>query len=200
MNQSHLILLPAVLALAACSNEAPSGAGGAESEIARLERQAADLPPPASVPAGTRAALPMPASAAPVTQLVSPSFETAAETSTIALDALSRATESEVAFDAALATAREQVMTARAAVKTGHDRNAAIVLTALLAKQKELGYLNLLISRNSTIKPDPGLESEVAACSNELRSWLQGSAADVERLQRGECLTAARSAIALLSQ
>jgi hypothetical protein len=203
MTRRFLSLVLPLLALAACSRQAPASGDGAEREIAGLERQAADLPPvPAALEASGASAGPDEAARAEDASgaLVTPRFRAAAIVARASLDDLSRATASDEAFDAALAAARGSVTSARGVVQSSHDRSAAIVLTALLAKQKELTFLNMLLQRNSTLARDPQLESEVQACSNELRSWLDGSAADAAQLLKGDCLLAARAALAVISQ
>jgi hypothetical protein len=196
MHRTLFVSLPLCFGLISCSSQVPTSTG-AEHEAAMVQRESGD----ASVEADeTTDAAEEDVAGAPVQTTVSPAFHAEAVSASSALNDLARATESEAVFDAALVAARAQVMAARAAVKTHHDRNAAIVLTALLAKQKELTFLNLLIRRNSTIQPDPQLESEVQACSNELRAWLEGSDVDAEELQRRECLTAARAARSSLPQ
>ena len=195
MHRSLVVLLPAFLVLAGCSGtSAPPSSR--EQEIALLEQQL--VTEEAAVPA---AAAVVPAEAPPpVVTLVSPEFRTRAMTAGVALSELSRATESEAAFDAALAAARDQVTAARAAVRNQHDRNAAVLLTALLARQKETTFLNLLIRRNGSLQPDPELEAEVSTCAGELHAWLEGSTADLAQLQQGRCLSESLAALAILGQ
>ena len=192
MQRWSIVPLGACLICIGCS-PARQAASQTEGEIASLEKHLADAPP-TEEPTAEKSL------AAPLTKLVSPGFKQASVTAGIALVELARATDSETAFDKALAEARAQVVAARSAVHNEHDRNAAIVLTALLAKQKELAFLNLLIQKNPTVKPDPDLTAEKEACSSELRAWLEGSAADAPELQRGPCLVTARMALAVLNQ
>jgi hypothetical protein len=188
-----LALAAGAVFLAGCSKAAPPPTSQAESEIARLEKHLVDALPQevATVPQ---------TNVTTVTKLVSPGFRQEAIKAGIALAELARVTESEAAFDGAVAEARKLVMAARSAVHNEHDRNAAVVLTALLAKQKELAFLNLLIRKNPTIQPDAELAAEEDACSLELRAWLEGSGADASELQRGPCLVAARAALSALGR
>ena len=190
-----VVVLPAFLTAAGCAG-ASTPSSGREQEIARLEQQLAG-----DGPAAPEATAVAPVEVRPVVEkLVSPEFRTRAIAAGTALGELSRATESEAVFDAALAAAREQVTGARAAVRSQHDRNAAVVLTALLARQKEVTFLNLLILRNGSVQPDPLLEAELSTCAGELHAWLEGSTADLAQLQRGRCLTESLAAVARLGQ
>ena len=191
--QRWSVAVAGTLLLAGCSSEAPPPASQAESEIARLERHLVKTPPREVTTTREEQIV-------AVSKLVSPGFKAATIKAGTALAELARATESEAAFDAALAEARTHVMAARSAVHNEHDRNAAIVLTALLAKQKELAFLDFLIRKNPTIEPDTELTAEKDACSSELRAWLEGSAADASELQRGACLVTARASLAALNR
>jgi hypothetical protein len=193
----RVTLMGASLILFGCSRP-PSAtpASQTETEIARLEKHLVANPPQET----PRPSDPAAGATTPVTTLVSPDFKAATVKADTALLELGRATSSEAAFDAALVEARARVVAARSTVHNDHDRNAAIVLTALLAKQKELAFLNLLIQRNPTIKPDAELTAEKEACSSELRAWLQGSTADIPELLRSPCLVSARAALAVLSR
>ena len=184
-------LLP-ILWLVACSSSAAPPPRGGESGTAALEQQVA-LPDEINVAAGDQAEEEAPP------PLLTPEFNDAAQVAQRSLLALAEPVEEGTAFDQAAAAARGHVITARASVRGENDRHAALVLTVLLAKQRELSLLQMLRRRNATIPPDPELEAVVDGCHTELRTWLEGSDADRDRLDRGGCLTLARESIAALA-
>ena len=182
-----------VLCLVACSGSAaPPPPQGGESGTAALEQQAA-LPDQITAAPGDQ-----PEDEAPP-PLLTRQFHDAAQMAQRSLMALAAPVEEDTAFDQAAAAARGHVIAARSNVRSENDRHAALVLTVLLAKQRELSLLELLRRRNSTIAPDPELEGVVGGCHTELRTWLEGSEADLEHLDRGGCLTLARESIAALA-
>lgn len=182
-----------ILWLVACSGgAAPQPPPGAESASAALEQQAA-LPDEIAAMADDHSEDETPS------PLLTPQFQEAAQMARRSLMGLAEPVDEGAAFDQAAATARGHVVAARSSVRSENDRHAALVLTVLLAKQRELSLLHLLRQRNPTIAPDPELEGVVDGCHAELRTWLEGSEADRERLDRGGCLTLARESIAALA-
>jgi hypothetical protein len=184
------LLLP-VLWLVACS--------GSAAPPPPRESGPAALEPQTALQDETTAAADDPSEDEAPPPLLTPPFHDAARMAQRSLMALAEPLEEGTAFDEAAATARGHVMAARSSVRSENDRHAALVLTVLLAKQRELSLLHMLRQGNSTIAPDPELEGVVDGCHAELRTWLEGSEADRGRLDRGGCLTLARESIAALT-
>jgi hypothetical protein len=185
------LTLPVLWVVACSGSAAPPPPQGDEGGAAALEQPAQ----PDEITAGARD---LSEDEAPP-PLLTPQFHGAAQMAQRSLLAPTEPVEEGAAFDQAAATARGHVIAARSSVRSEDDRHAALVLTVLLAKQRELSLLQMLRRRNTTIAADPELEGVVAGCHAELRAWLEGSAADRERLGRGGCLTLARESIAALT-
>jgi hypothetical protein len=106
-------------------------------------------------------------------------------------------------FDADLATAREKVKAARAQASTAADKDAALVLTLLLVKDKER-YQTILLSRSGRVPYESvhssiqQLYAEREGCARELRRSLGLGNPTGGTLRSGACLAEAKAAAAIL--
>lgn len=178
------------LAAAACSPPAPPPASTTAKEIAALEKELKQHPVPTAEPA-----------APPITPQGSAVFAQQADEAKRLVDARlggSTAKRDEAQYDADVAASRQSLTDLRASASTPAEKNVAMLLTAMMVKQRER-HLMLLMS-----PADAGeiraLERSSTECLAEAEEWIKVIRGEVEILEAGRCLKETQEALRQLQQ
>ena len=165
------------LAAAACSPPATPASTTAR-EIAALERELKQ--PPAAPPAET---------AAPIEVQGSAAFARQADEAMRLVDARlggSAPKRDAAEYDADVAVSRKSLTALRARASTPAEKNVAILLTAMMIKQRERHLI--LLMKPSDAGEIRALEHSSTECLAEAEEWIKAIRGEVEILEPGRCL------------
>jgi hypothetical protein len=173
-------------------------------EIAQLERELSTESKSAPATSGGPEVVDPPATASTPAATLSPQFGTVAvEARGFVVKGLivgsPRNTEAQVAAD--LASARAKLHDARGVARSDDDKNVHLLLTLMVAKDKEWQQAMSMSRRAGKPVGEYAPESaklydQLEVCDEELRGWLNGSVAP-EQLRQAPCMTEARGAAAM---
>lgn len=173
------------LGTAACSQPAPPPASTTAREIAALEKQLRERPaPPAEV------------AAPPVAALGSAAFARQADEAMRLVDAKlggPSPKRDEAEYDADLAASRQLLADLRAKASTEAEKNVAILLTAMMVKQRERHLV--LLMKPLDVGEIRALEHTSTECLAEAEEWIKAIRGEVEILDGGRCLKETQAAL-----
>lgn len=178
----------ALLALgaAACSTPEPPPVSTTAAEIAALEKQLGE--PPVARPAE-------PALAPPVAQ-GSPAFARQADEAMRLVDGRlggAAPKRDEAQYDADVADSRKALTDLRSTAATQAEKNVAILLTAMMVKQRERHLI--LLMKPSDVGEIRVLERSSTECLAEAEEWIKAIRGEVEILEVGRCLQETQEAL-----
>jgi hypothetical protein len=173
------------LGVAACSAPTPPPASTTAGEIAALEKQLKERPAPKAEPA-----------APPLVAQGSAVFARQADEAMRLVDArLGGATpkRDEAEYDADVQTSRKSLDELRSSASTPAEKNVAILLTAMMVKQRERHLI--LLTRPEELREIRSLEHRSTECLAEAEEWIKAIRGEVEILEDGRCLKETQAAL-----
>jgi hypothetical protein len=174
-----------VLGAAACSSPAPQPASTTANEIAALEKQLKERPAPKAEP-----------TAPPLVAQGSAVFARQADEAMRLVDArLGGATpkRDEAEYDADVQASRKSLDELRSSASTPAEKNVAILLTAMMVKQRERHLI--LLTRPEELREIRSLEHRSTECLAEAEEWIKAIRGEVEILEDGRCLKETQAAL-----
>jgi hypothetical protein len=174
-----------VLGAAACSSPAPQPASTTANEIAALEKQLKERPTPKAEP-----------TAPPLVAQGSAVFARQADEAMRLVDARlggATAKRDEAEYDADVQASRKSLDELRSSASTPAEKNVAILLTAMMVKQRERHLI--LLTRPEELREIRSLEHRSTECLAEAEEWIKAIRGEVEILEDGRCLKETQAAL-----
>jgi hypothetical protein len=178
------------LGVAGCSPPAPAPASTTAREIAALEKQLKERPAP-----------PAEAAAPSLVAQGSAVFARQADDALRLVDAKLGGTSpkrDEAEYDADVDASRQSLTELRSKASTEAEKNVAIVLTAMMVKQRERHLI--LLMKPSDAGEIRALEHSATECLAEAEEWIKAIRGEVEILEAGRCLKETQEALRQLQQ
>ncbi|MDO8680874.1 MAG: hypothetical protein Q7R30_20335 [Acidobacteriota bacterium] len=173
------------LGAAACSPPAPPPASTTAREIAALEKQLKERPaPPAEV------------ASPPLVAQGSAVFARQADEAMRLVDARlggSSPKRDEAQYDADVEDSRKSLTELRSSASTEAEKNVAILLTAMMVKQRERHLI--LLTKPQDAGETRALEHSSTECLAEAEEWIKAIRGEVEILEAGRCLKETQEAL-----
>jgi hypothetical protein len=179
-----------VLGVTACSPPAPQPASATAREIAALEKQLKERPAP-----------PAEAAAPSLIAQGSAVFARQADDALRLVDAKLGGTSpkrDEAEYDADVDASRQSLTELRSKASTEAEKNVAILLTAMMVKQRERHLI--LLMKPSDAGEIRALEHSATECLAEAEEWIKAIRGEVEILEAGRCLKETQAALRQLQQ
>lgn len=176
------------LGTAACSPPAPPPVSETAKEIAALEKQLKERPAP---PPAETASPPLVAEGSAV-------FARQADDAMRLVDAKlggSTPKRDEAEYDADVEVSRRSLTDLRSSASTPAEKNVAILLTAMMVKQRERHLI--LLMRPEDVREIRSLEHRSTECLAEAEEWIKAIRGEVEILEAGRCLQETQEALRL---
>lgn len=173
------------LGITACSSPEPAPASTTAREIAALEKQLKERPAPPAEPGPP-----------PLNVEGSAVFARQADDAMRLVDARlggSSAKRDEAEYDADVEDSRRALTELRSTAATEAEKNVAILLTAMMVKQRERHLM--LLTRPSETGEIRALGRSSTECLAEAEDWIKAIRGEVEILEVGRCLQETQEAL-----